>query len=109
MEQTIIIVSIVAFIALWLLVRRVTHRKADAAKIAEKEKYAVWDAAYLKALQEGKTEYYAMMEAIKSINGGKFMLKMWDDAYNEAVSSGIREHSAKSKATRMVRLAAHKS
>ena len=92
----------------WWALYVYSRRQAEAARRAEEAKYAVWDAAYKQAVKAGKTEYYALMDAVKAVGGGPAIFKAWEDAYNKAINSGARKYSASLKATRAARKAAHK-
>ncbi len=92
----------------WWAVLVYSRRQAAQVKSAEEAKYAVWDEAYAKAAKAGKTEYYALMDAVKAVGGGPAILRVWDDAYNKAVEDGIRRYRAGIMATAAARKAAHK-
>jgi hypothetical protein len=91
----------------WLAVYVYSRRQAEQAKRDEEAKYAVWDTAYKQAVKAGKTEYYALMDAVKAVNGGPAVLRVWDDTFNKAVNSGVRKYKAGLMATAAARKAAH--
>ena len=105
--QTVLIILAMFISAMWLLGRIFSRHKAEAAKAAEKKKYAAWDEAFSNALQNGKSDYHAVCEAVKAVGASPAILKVWDDAYNQAISNGIREYKAKSNATAAAKKAAH--
>ena len=107
MEEVLLIVFVMAASAMWLLGRVFSHHKTEAEKAAEKKKYAVWDEAFSKALQNLKSDYHAVCEAVKAVGASPAILKVWDDAYNQAISNGIREYKAKPNATAAAKKAAH--
>ena len=91
----------------WWALYVYSRRQREAARRAEEAKYAAWDAAYKQAVKAGKTEYYALMDAVKAVGGDRRIFKVWEDTYNKAINSGTRKYSASLKATRAARKAAH--
>lgn len=106
-NQSILIVLSEVLAVWWWGMYVYSRRQASAAKLAEEAKYTAWDAAYKKAVKEGKTEYYALMDAVKAVGGGPRIFKVWEDTYNAAVEKGMRKYSAGLKATAAARKAAH--
>ncbi len=104
MQRTTFIVLVNAFSLYWWLFLIYSRHKTAQAKAAARAKHlAAWDAAYNKALKDGKGEYYAMMEAAKAINANKAILKLWDSVYDKAVNAGASTYKAGTKATAAVR------
>jgi len=105
--QSVSVILIELFAVCWWAVYAYSRRQKVVAKQAEEAKYAVWDAAYKQAVKAGKTEYYALMDAVKAVGGGPKIFKVWEDAYNAAIHKGARKYSASLKATKAARKAAH--
>jgi len=105
--QSISVILIELFAVCWWGGYVYSRRQAAEAKRAEEAKYAVWDAAYKQAVKAGKTEYYALMDAVKAVGGGPRIFKVWEDAYNAAVNKGVRKYRATLMATKAARKAAH--
>lgn len=102
-----LVILVEIFAVGWWSVLLYSRARTEGARQAEEARYAVWDEAYKKAAKAGKTEYYALMDAVKAVNGGPAVLKVWDDAYNKAVNSGVRKYRAGLMATAAARKAAH--
>lgn len=67
MKQTIFILLVETFILYRWLCLVYARRKTARAKAAEKEKYAIWDAAYSQALKADKGQYHAITQAIRAV------------------------------------------
>jgi hypothetical protein len=106
-EHSLLVILVEIFAISWWGVYVYSRRQTEKARRAEAAKYAVWDAAYRQALKSGKTEYYAMLEAVKTVHGGSRVLKVWDDAYNASIKDGTKKYRATLIAIRAARRAAH--
>ncbi len=109
MGKALWVILIQIFTVCWWAVLVYSRRQAHAKKLIEEARYVVWDEAYKNAAKAGKTEYYALMEAVKAVNGSPAIYKVWEDSYNKAVRAGIRKYKAGTMATAAAREAAHKN
>jgi hypothetical protein len=105
--RSVLVILSQLFAVGWWAIYVYSRRQAAQEKLAEEAKYAVWDTAYKQAVRAGKTEYYALMEAVKAVGGGPAILRVWDDTFNQAVNSGVRKYKAGLMATAAARKAAH--
>jgi hypothetical protein len=105
--QSILVTLSEIFAVGWWALYVYSRRQREAARRAEEAKYVVWDAAYKEAVKAGKTEYYALMDAVKAVGGDRKIFKVWEDTFNAAINRGTREYTAKLRATAAARKAAH--
>jgi hypothetical protein len=104
MTRTTFIVLINAFSIYWWLFLIYSRYKTAQREAKRRAKtMEAWDAAYNKALKDGKGEYYAMMEAAKAINARQTVFKLWDNVYDKAVNSGMNKSTAGIRATAAAR------
>ena len=106
-SHSIAVICLELFALGWWATFIYSRRQAKKARLAEEAKYATWDAAYKEAIKGGKSEYYALMDAVKAVGAGPRIFKVWEDAYNAAIGNGTRKYSAGLKATAAARKAAH--
>ena len=106
-SHKIIVVLLELIVLGWWGTLLYSRRQTEKARRAEEGKYAAWDTAYKNAVKAGKTEYYALMDAVKAVGAGPRVFKVWEDAYNAAIEKGTRKYSAGLKATAAARKAAH--
>jgi hypothetical protein len=106
--RAVAVIAVQIFTVGWWAVLVYSRRQAAQVKAAEDAKYVVWDEAYKKAVKAGKTEYYALMDAVKAVGGGPAIFKAWEDAYNKAINDGVRKYKAGLMATAAARKTAHK-
>ena len=107
-ERSALVVLIEIFTVGWWATLVYSRRQTEQKKLAEQAKYAAWDEAYKKSVKAGRTEYYALMDTVKAVNGSPAILKVWEDTFNKAVNAGVRKYKAGTMATAAAREAAHR-
>jgi hypothetical protein len=107
-SRTVIIILAQVVTLYWWAVLVYSRHQTAKKRAVEEAKYAVWDTAYKQAVKAGKTEYFALMDAVKAVNGSPAVLRVWDDTYNKAIADGVRRYKAGVIATAAAREAAHK-